>query len=183
MNGSSLLLYIDNDKLLYSKSHSFSFNGNELDVSTKLSNIARIEESYDWESANFNWEQLDETWEGIFRSESVTGWKEHMIGYRSASFSSEGLFQIGGTFQDWSTTNYNWELFNVEWEDGAIEPNPSITLDDLVITGAKIKFEILDKNLNIVFVGMCYVSNYELVANNEGAMFYNANFNITSDVA
>jgi len=183
MNGSSLLLYIDNDKLLYSKSHSFSFNGSELDISTKLSDISAIEESYYWESANFNWEQLDETWEGIARSQSVTGWKEHMIGSRSASFSSEGLFQISTTSQTWNTTDYYWELFNVDWEDGAIEPNPSTTLDDLIITGEKIKFEILDVNLNSVFVGVCYVSSYELVANNEGAMFYNADFNVTSGVA
>jgi len=183
MNGSSLLLYIDNDKLLYSKSHSFSFSGDTIDISTKLSDISAIEESYYWESANFNWEQLDETWEGITRSQSVTGWSESMPSFRSANFSSEGLYVVDGITQTWDTTDYYWELFNVDWEDGAIKPNPTTTLDNLVITGEEVKFEILDSNLNSVFVGRCYVANYELVADNEGAMFYNADFSVTSGVA
>jgi|TARA_R110002153_G_scaffold52187_3_gene146430 hypothetical protein len=182
MNGSGLLLYIDNDKLLYSKSHSFSFSGSELDISTKLSDISEIGESYYWESANLNWESFNTTWDEVVYDASITGWKEYMVGSRSASFSAEGLFQIGTKFQTWDTTDYYWELFNIDWEDGAIEPNPSINLDDLIITGAKIKFEILDVNMNSVFVGTCYVSSYELVANNEGAIFYNADFNVTSGV-
>ena len=183
MNGTNLLLYIDNDKLLYSKSHSFSFSANTIDISTKLSDISSIGESYLWESANFNWEQLDETWEAITRDASLKGWSESMSGYRSANFSSEGLYVIDIASQTWDTTDYFWQLFNVNWEDGAIEPNPTTTLDDLVITGEEVKFEILDNNLNSVFVGRCYVANYELVADNEGAMFYNADFSVTSSVA
>jgi len=34
-----------------------------------------------------------------------------------------------------------------------------------------------------MIVGRCYVANYELVADNEGSMFYNADFSVTSGVA
>ena len=183
MNGSSLLLYIDDDRLLFSKSHSFSFNGDMVDISTKVPPTAIIGESYYWEAADLNWEVADFNWDSIVYDPSESGWSEYMVGYRSSTFSSEGLLSLEKVFQTWDTTDYYWELFNVDWEDGAIEPNPSTTLDDLIIRGEEVKFQILDENMNSVFVGRCKVSSYELVANNEGAMFYNADFSVTGVVS
>ena len=183
VNGTSFALYIDNDKLLFSKSHSLEFNGDTVDASYKIPEETVFGESYYWESANVNWNSATVDWDENLGLSGVSAWKEVMMGYRSGNFSAEGLLFLDQDRQTWDTTDYYWELFNVDWEDGAIEPNPSTTLDDLIITGEKIKFEILDVNLNSVFVGVCYLSSYELVANNEGAMFYNADFNVTSGVA
>ena len=183
MNGSSLLLYIDDDRLLLSKSHSFSFNGDVVDISTKIPKTSIVGESYYWESANLNWEVSDFNWDSIIYNSSESGWSESMFGFRSSQFSAEGLLSLEKVYQTWDTTDYYWELFNVDWEDGAITPNPSTTLDDLVITGEEVKFEVLDINMDSVFVGRCKVSSYELVANNEGAMFYNADFSVTGVVS
>jgi len=183
MNGSSLLLYIDDDRLLFSKSHSFSFDGDMVDVSTKVPTASIVGESYYWETANLNWEVADLYWDDIIYDSSLSGWSESMVGYRSSKFSAEGLLSLNKVFQSWDTTDYYWQLFDVNWEDGAIDPNPSTSLDDLIITGEEVKFQILDINMNSVFVGRCKVSSYELVANNEGAMFFNADFSVTGVVS
>jgi hypothetical protein len=101
------------------------------------------------------------------------------MGYKSGSFSVEGLLTFDRSTQFWNTTDYFWELFNVDWEDGAIEPNPSATLDELLITREKVRFDIISNSNYTLFSGMCRVNNYSLNANNEGAMFYNADFTIT----
>ena len=105
-----------------------------------------------------------------------------MVGWRSSNFSAEGLLQLGERGQTWDTTNYYWELFNVNCEDGSIEPNPTSTLDNLIITREEVRFDIVDSNTDVIFSGRCYVSGYELAADNEGAMFYNADFKVTGVV-
>ena len=182
MNGSSLLVYIDNDKLLYSKSHTFSFSGDTVDASYKTKKKLIPTDEYIWEQTNINWELADFTWEAIFYDEVEKGWSESMVGWRSSNFSAEGLLQLGERGQTWDTTNYYWELFNVNWEDGAIEPNPTSTLDNLIITREEVRFDIVDSNTDVIFSGRCYVSGYELAADNEGAMFYNADFKVTGVV-
>ena len=179
MNGSSLLVYIDNDKLLYSKSHTFSFSGDTVDASYKTKKKLIPTDEYIWEQTNINWELADFTWGASLSLDDSDAWSENMMGWRSSSFSANGLLSLSVGFQTWDTTDYNWELFNVNWEDGAIEPNPSTTLDDLLITGSEIKFEIINNNVDVIFSGRCYVSSYELIATNEGVMFYNAEFRVT----
>ena len=161
MNGTNILLHIDNDKLLYSKSHNFSFNSDAVDVSVKQSDIIGSSESLNWEDANFNWEDADVKWKEVIKNVGVTGWTESMYGFRSANFSAEGLYVIGANFETDVTTR----------------------LDNFIVTGQILSFEILDNNLTSIFSGHCYMSNYELVADNEGAMFYNADFSVTSSVA
>jgi predicted secreted protein len=161
MNGTNLLLYIDNDKLLYSKSHSFSFNADAVDVSVKQSDIIGSGESINWEDANFNWENADDKWKEVLKDIGVTGWTENMYGYRSSNFSAEGLYVIGANFETDVTTR----------------------LDNFIITGQILSFQILDNNLTSIFSGNCYMSSYELVADNEGAMFYNVDFSVTSGVS
>tara|TARA_B110000977_G_C11069547_1_gene489088 strand:- start:1478 stop:2035 length:558 start_codon:yes stop_codon:yes gene_type:complete len=179
LNGTSFALYIDNDKLLFSKSHSIEFNADAVDASYKIPEETIFGDSYYWESADLNWESADLKWDDSLGLSGVSGWKEIMMGFRSGNFSSEGLLLLDRDRQTWDTTDYYWELFNVDWEDGAIEPNPSITLDDLLISGEKVKFELITDSNYVVFSGNCRVNNYELVANNEGVMFYNADFSIT----
>ncbi len=183
LNGTSFALYIDNDKLLFSKSHSIEFNADVVDASYKIPEETIFGDSYYWESADLNWESADLKWDDSLGLSGVSGWKEIMMGFRSGNFSSEGLLLLDRDRQTWDTTDYYWELFNVDWEDGAIDPNPSTSLDDLIITGEEVKFQILDINMNSVFVGRCKVSSYELVANNEGAMFFNADFSVTGVVS
>ena len=145
LNGTSFALYIDNDKLLFSKSHSIEFNADAVDASYKIPEETIFGDSYYWESADLNWESADLKWDDSLGLSGVSGWKEIMMGFRSGNFSSEGLLLLDRDRQTWDTTDYYWELFNVDWEDG----------------------------------GNCRVNNYELVANNEGVMFYNADFSIT----
>ena len=179
VNGTSFALYIDNDKLLFSKSHSLEFSGDAVDASYKIPEETIFDESYYWESADLNWESAATKWDGALRLSGVSAWKEVMMGYRSGNFSAEGLLFLDRDRQTWDTTDYYWQLFNVDWEDGAITPNPSTTLDDLLISGEKVKFEIINNSSDVIFSGNCRVNNYELVANNEGVMFYNAEFSIT----
>ena len=179
LNGTLFILYIDNDKLLLSKSHSIGFSGNAVDASYKVPSERIVGDGYYWESADLNWESANLSWDDVDYITSASGWKEFMMGYKSGSFSVEGLLALDRSTQFWNTTDYYWELFNVDWEDGAIEPNPSVTLDELLITREKVRFDILTNSNYTLFSGMCRVNNYSLVANNEGAMFYNAEFTIT----
>ena len=179
LNGTLFVLYIDNDKLLLSKSHSIGFSGNAVDASYKVPSERIVGDGYYWESADLNWESANLSWDDVDYITSASGWKEFIMGYKSGRFSAEGLLALNRSTQSWGTTDYYWELFNVDWEDGAIDPNPSTTLDELLITRQKVRFDIIANSSNTVFSGMCRVNNYELIANNEGAMFYNAEFTIT----
>tara|TARA_R110000772_G_scaffold140610_1_gene249767 strand:+ start:375 stop:929 length:555 start_codon:yes stop_codon:yes gene_type:complete len=179
LNGTLFVLYIDNDKLLLSKSHSIQFSGDAVDASVKVPEVTVFGESSYWELTNEYWESAPQRWDDGLYELGVSGWKDFMMGSRSGKFSAEGLLSIDKVYQTWDTTDYYWELFNVDWEDGAITPNPSTTLDELLISGEKVRFDLIANSTNVVFSGMCRVNNYELVANNEGAMFYNAEFTIT----
>jgi len=177
-NGSTFAIYIDNDQLLLSKSHTIQFNGDEVDASYKKEDQIIQGNSITWETANINWESQNLTWEDSIGTD-FGHFKEIIIGYKSANFSAEGLVVLDQILQTWDTTNYNWNLFNVNWEDGAIEPNASATLDDLIISGEEVKFEIISNNNYTIFSGRCQVNNYEMIANNDDILFYNADFTIT----
>ena len=177
-NGTSFALYIDNDKLLLSKSHSLEFNGDTVDASFKIPEETIYGQSPYWEASNIDWNDANFNWDSSLRLSGISAWKDVMMGYRSGNFSAEGLLFLDQDRQTWDTTDYYWELFNVDWDDGAITPNPSTTLDDLLISGQKVKFELINNSSDVIFSGKCVVNNYELVANNEGVMFYNAEFSI-----
>ena len=114
VNGTSFALYIDNDKLLFSKSHSLEFNGDTVDASYKIPEETVFGESYYWESADVNWNSATVDWDEDLGLSGVSSWKEVMMGYRSGNFSAEGLFLLDRSIQTWDTTDYYWQLFNVD---------------------------------------------------------------------
>jgi|TARA_R110000796_G_scaffold79947_1_gene177145 hypothetical protein len=180
LNGSLFVLYLDNDQLLLSKSNNISFNGETNDISTKIPIIISFDNSSYWESTNINWESADFTWDQTLYQTSHSGWKEVMMGMRSGSFSAEGLLEVRSSADGlfWQQMDYNWNSYEVNWDDAPKIASVSSVLDQYLIQGTKLKFDLMSDGI-AYFSGDCYVNQYEVVANNEDVVSYNADFNIT----
>ena len=74
--------------------------------------------------------------------------------------------------------DYNWNSYEVNWDDAPKIASVSSVLDQYLIQGTKLKFDLMSDGI-AYFSGDCYVNQYEVVANNEDVVSYNADFNIT----
>ena len=79
-NGTSFALYIDNDKLLLSKSHSLEFNGDAVDASFKIPEETIYGQSPYWEASNIDWNDANFNWDSSLRLSGISAWKEVMMG-------------------------------------------------------------------------------------------------------
>tara|TARA_R110000787_G_scaffold230062_1_gene337570 strand:- start:312 stop:863 length:552 start_codon:yes stop_codon:yes gene_type:complete len=178
LNGSLFVLYLDDDQLLLSKSNNISFSGETHDISTKIPIIVSSDTSYYWESANTNWESSNFTWDQTLYQTAHSGWRDIMMGIRSGSFSADGLLEIKSEGLFWEETNHYWDSYNINWENAPKIESVSSVLDQYLIERTKLKFDLVSDGV-AYFSGYCYINQYEVIANNEDVLSYNADFNIT----
>ena len=181
------------EKLLLSKQHTINFEADAVDASVKRPSTKTYPNALVWNTTYSKWNEESKVWN--YRGVEVGvggGDSEIMMGFRSSTFSANGLTQLVVNETDpnnWENQDVEWDSANFNWD---VDPDPSGTyefsvnaeLANYVINRTELYFSLVweDPQLfeNTYYTGRCYISNYERVANSEDSFHFNADFKVTS---